>query len=88
MSLLSALTMVMLPLAAYGRHDGGWPWLFPPFFLLFWIAVGFLVFRCVRGGRRRPPRSGIDTARDILAARFAEGEIDADEYHQRLSQLH
>jgi putative membrane protein len=69
-------------LAGEGDWDhGGW-WIIWP---LLWIAVlatiGWLVFR-----RRRPgdPR---DSARSILAERFARGELSGDEYRERLSQL-
>jgi putative membrane protein len=46
-------------------------------------AVVWLVVRRTRGGER----TGLETAREILAERFARGEIGADEYRERLGQL-
>jgi len=65
--------------------DHGW-W---PVFPLLWIAViatiaWLLSRRRWSGGQ---PRNGADRARDILAERFARGEIAADEYRERLEQL-
>jgi len=38
--------------------------------------------------RRRPPRADAGpSAEDVLAQRYARGEIDADEYRQRLIVL-
>ena len=66
-----------------GDGDHGW-WIVWP---LVWIAVivGLVWFFT----RRRGPgeRSGADRARDILAERFARGELSVDEYRQRLSEL-
>jgi putative membrane protein len=71
-----------LPLLAESGDwgHGGWWVLWP----LLWIAVlgtiGWLFFR----RRRRDP---LDGARQILAERFARGELSGDEYRQRLAEL-
>ena len=55
--------------------------------LLFWGFVAWLVVQVIRG----TPKSDTPAAADpeaILAARFARGEIDADEYRARLDVLH
>ncbi|MGZ5297145.1 MAG: SHOCT domain-containing protein [Actinomycetota bacterium] len=69
----------------YGWHDGGWGivWM-----VLSWGMVIALVWAALRafmheGDRRESPRD----ARDVLAERFAEGEIDAAEYGERLRVL-
>lgn len=68
------------------HHDGG-PWfLFVP---LFWILVVVGIVWLVRGA---PPwRRGRNWRRasgaEILERRFAEGDLDADEYRQRRSIL-
>ena len=36
---------------------------------------------------RTAPGDGLDPAREILAERFARGELSADEYRERLEQL-
>ncbi len=69
----------------YGWHDGAWGivWM-----VLSWGVIIALVLAALgaftRGAdRREPPRS----AKDVLAERFAEGGIDADEYGERLRVL-
>ena len=76
---MNALTL----LASAGDGDHGW-WVVWP---LIWIAVivGLVWFFMRR--RRARDRTGMDRARDILAERFARGELSVDEYRQRLSEL-
>lgn len=67
-----------------GEHGGGWPWALIP---LLWIAlIGLLVWFLTR---RRPPAetSGLGRARDLLAERYARGEVSIDEYRERLGNL-
>ena len=75
----------MMTLAAMATH-AGWPavwWpIFPLFWILFWGAVVFAIFR-FRGGRRRQAHG----AQDVLAERYARGEISVEEYRERLSVL-
>jgi putative membrane protein len=80
MNTLNALTSVV---ASQGEHDGFW---FP--FGLLWLALlGFGIwFLFIRGRRARQP-TGMERAQDILAERFARGEITGDEYRERLEQL-
>lgn len=64
-------------------HGGGFPFpVFPAFFLVVFL-LAFLVFGVLRRGSWRA-RSD---ARSVLADRFARGDIDADEYRSRLSEL-
>ena len=69
--------------------DGGWsgPWwlLFP----LFWILVIGTVIWLVARTRRHESSSAspVERATEILAARYARGEIDTDEYQRRLDVL-
>jgi putative membrane protein len=76
--------MTVASFASSGWHEGrGWdgpPW--PAFLLLFVllaaaVVVGLLVLRT-----RRPL-----AAVDIVAERYARGEIDEDEYRRRLAEL-
>jgi Predicted membrane protein (DUF2078). len=56
--------------------------------ILSWSLIVALVWAAIRvfahdGDRREPPRD----PKDVLAERFAKGEIDAEEYHVRLRVL-
>jgi putative membrane protein len=69
----------------YGWHDGGWGivWM-----IASWGVIIALVWAAVRaftrdGDRREAPRD----PKDVLAERFAKGEIDSDEYRDRLRVL-
>lgn len=62
--------------------------------LLFWGLLALLAIWLVRTLRDRPPRAGGDEPRspiaradEVLAERFARGEIDADEYTRRRQVL-
>ena len=69
--------------AAHWDHGGGW-WI--PFAII-WIAlVGTVVWLVVRALRSRGP-TGMDRAREILAERYARGEISGEEYRERKDEL-
>lgn len=79
--------IALTPLLADHAHDwehGWWP-VWP----LLWIAVLATIVWFLAGRRRNGDRrgGGTDRARDILAERFARGEIAGDEYRERLEQL-
>jgi putative membrane protein len=60
---------------------GGHTWW--PILWLFWLTLlGLLIFLFARRGR-----SGARGAKAILAERYAQGEIGADEYRERLANL-
>ncbi len=74
----------MLPLM---HAAGAWPWL-APLWLLFWLlVVGTFVHVLVwrRGAWSRCGRG--QTATEVLAERFARGEIDAAEFRSRRETL-
>lgn len=60
----------------------GWMWLWMTLFLAAVIGAGVFAVR-LSSSRQDSVRG----ARDILADRFATGEIDADEYRDRLKVL-
>ena len=69
----------------FGWHEGGWGILW---MLLAWgafiaLAWGLISALTSDGTKHQPDRD----PRDVLAERFAEGEIDAEEYRQRLHVL-
>jgi putative membrane protein len=80
-----------------GFHDGNWSgdnWLaMSSMMLLFWAVVIALVVwavRSFRSERQVPDSDPTSTANpdDILADRFARGEIDDDEFQHRRELLH
>jgi putative membrane protein len=78
----------MLDLAAEiaGNGDWGpghwWP-IFPILWLVLWGVLIFAIFRFRRGGRGHNGHS----AENVLAERYARGEITVDEYRERLAVL-
>lgn len=77
----------------YGHHDfGAWGILMVLGMLAFWallIVVGVAVYR-LSSAHAHPPSepAGAPDAEQILARRFAAGEIDETEYAARLAVLH
>ena len=61
----------------------GW-WVIWP---ILWIAIIAAVVWFVSRRWRRPDSGGLDRAREILAERFARGELSGEEYRERLAQL-
>ncbi|MEN0102798.1 MAG: SHOCT domain-containing protein [Curtobacterium sp.] len=75
--------LTTLATAAPYWHGGGFPFfVFPAFFFLAFLVV-FLVFGVFRRGSWR----ALSDARSVLADRFARGEIGAEEYRARRSEL-
>jgi putative membrane protein len=85
----------------YGHGMGGWGFgLMAVSFLLFWalviVAIVLLVRHFSRPGTApgsfppaAPPATTTgSTAEQVLAERFARGEIDDEEYRRRLNVLH
>jgi putative membrane protein len=68
------------------RSDGWlWGWLM---MAAFWVVIVLLVVWAVRGSRRDDlDRTGRTGAERTLHERFAQGEIDADEYEARRKVL-
>ena len=85
--MLSSLYQLPLLFGGQGGGPDGGFWFVGPLMLVLWLgltaAVVWLVVRYARPGRA----SGIDRAREILAERFARGELSNEEYRQRLDQL-
>lgn len=68
-------------------RDGNWGWwLFMPVVMVaFWAAVIWVIVSAVRG--RPAPSQPSQDAEQILAERYARGDIDDDEYNRRLGTL-
>ena len=85
--------MLALVLAQMGDGDNhmnvGWWWVMGIGWLVFLALVVVLVFTLVRHVTRTsgPGSSARRDAEDILAERFAHGDIDEDEYRRRRDAL-
>ena len=68
---------------------GGWGWAAWVFGGVMMVAIWAVVFWAVVSVVRRPSDSAARsrTAEEILAERFAHGELDAQEYEQRRRAL-
>ena len=86
------LLLAVQRLDPYDHMDGwggGWMWLNATVWLLVIAALaGLVVWLVIRASRpTESTGAGTDSARRILAERFARGEIDADEYARRREML-
>lgn len=94
---MSGFATSMLLLADDGHGwghmgDWGWMWLWGAVAMTFWIVLlGGVVWLLVRGrgepARGEPGRDAHGRAREILAERYARGELETQEYHERLEGL-
>ena len=77
----------------YGDHISGWGYALGIIaMVLFWAVLVLAIAAAVRYLERRrhesfPLPHPPPTAEQVLAERFARGEIDADEYRERLDTL-
>ena len=69
-----------------GAHEGPGPW-WPVFPLIWLTAILAVIFIVSAARRRRWEDCGPQSGRSRLAERFATGEIDEDEYRNRLAVL-
>jgi putative membrane protein len=90
---LEVLAVLLQMMDRDDMHDGGgywWAWLIGAAVLV--VLVGLVVFAVIRmsAGSPRPGGSGAASRRsaeDLLAERFARGEIDEQEYRDRRDAL-
>jgi putative membrane protein len=74
-----------LPVLANHSDHWGHPWW--PIWPILWLAlIGAVVWLLVR--RRDGRHDPLDRAREVLAERFARGDLTAEEYRTRLDDLH
>ena len=73
-----------MDMALLASPDGWWP-LWPLLWLGLIVTVVWLFTR--RRWSAGRPRNGVERASDILAERYARGEITSEEYRERLEQI-
>jgi len=74
----------------WSDHMHGWSWFWMiPMTFAFWAVLAWAVVALVRGGRASPaaPPAAGRNPEDILAERLARGEIDPNDYSERLEAL-
>ena len=98
---LSASFFFALPLVAFA-HEGsdhygphmmwqGYGMMLGPFMMILFIAViivvGVLIFKWLTGHSFGPGSSSDEESIEILKTRFARGDIDKEEFEERLRML-
>ena len=72
-----------------GWHMDDWGWggwlTMTAGMVAFWAVVAWVVVAAIRAGRPSSPRT--PDPEQLLAQRFAAGEIEDDEFHRRLDSL-
>ncbi len=75
----------------HGAWGGGWMWLWGTLMMIAFVAlVGFAVWALARTQRPDQPDRRPDPtarAREILAERYARGEISGEEYREKIEEL-
>jgi putative membrane protein len=69
-----------------GNWNGWWAVAWVCWMLIIWGGIAALAVFVVRRWRRSP-RQSAGTPEDILAERYARGEISTEEYQERLDVL-
>ena len=84
-------TLAAFVLAAdrYHMHDDGWGWMWIPGLLFMVLVAGAVIAGVVMlaRGTTRPAQEPGRGPREILAERYARGELSTEEYHERLDGL-
>ena len=78
------ITLMTMLASETDWNHAWWP-LWPLLWLVVIVTVVWFFKRGRWGGPR--PQSGADRARDILAERYARGEITGEEYRERLEGI-
>ena len=65
----------------------GWGWVFGLVLLAGLVLLVVVVVRAVSSGVHRDPVPGPGRAKEVLAERYARGEIDTEEFRERLRTL-
>lgn len=76
----------------YGHMDGGaGMWLWGTLMILFWVllvgAVVWLLIRTLGGAAGAGRADSTRRAKEVLAERYARGEMSTEEYRERIETL-
>ncbi|MGI8792713.1 MAG: SHOCT domain-containing protein [Acidimicrobiales bacterium] len=68
---------------------GGWMWLWGLAMMALFAVLIVWLMRSTTGGQGQSPRPSdpTDRAREVLAERYARGELTTEEYQERVEQL-
>lgn len=69
---------------------GGWMWLWGIAMMALFVVLTVWLVRAATAGQASsgpPPSQPLDRAREILAERYARGELTIDEYRERTEHL-
>ena len=68
---------------------GGWMWLWGIAMMALFVVLIVWLVRATTGigATSSPPKDPADRAREILAERYARGELTTEEYRERVEQL-
>ena len=70
-----------------GWGPGGWTWLWVSLLVIGVVLLVVLGVLALTRGSSGARGERHDRAREILTERYARGEIDTEEYHERLREL-
>ena len=70
-----------------GDWGGGWMLLWGTLMMIGFVVLLFWLVRASSGSAGPAPREPTDRAREILAERFAQGELSTEEYRERTNEL-
>ncbi|NNC81379.1 MAG: SHOCT domain-containing protein [Acidimicrobiales bacterium] len=73
-----------------GGWGGGWMWLWGLAMMALFVVLIVWLVRATSGGLsapRPPERFSTDRAREVLAERYARGELSTEEYRERATEL-
>ena len=73
--------------SAWGSMMGASWWAWPVLVLIGLVLLGVVAYALMRGGTTQTEPAARSAARDILDERYARGEIESEEYHQRVTGL-
>jgi putative membrane protein len=70
-----------------GDWGGGWMLLWGPLMMIGFAVLIVWLVRASGGVAGPAPREPTERAREILAERFAKGELSKEEYRERIGEL-